>query len=81
MMLGGLRAEAARGFLFEALEACRVGGEFAGQDFDGHRPPEASVARAEDLPHPARTNPRDDLVGSESRTGSDGHAVFSIVVC
>ena len=54
-----------------SLQACGVGGKFARQDLDGHRPPEASIARAEDLPHPAFADRRGDFVDAETGAWSE----------
>ena len=48
--------------LFEALQACRVGGEFFRQDLDRHRPPQPRVACAKNFAHAACTNLRRNLV-------------------
>src|SRR5207244_943929 len=51
----------------------RVPGEVRRQHLHGDAAIEARVARAPNLPHPARTDARDDLVRAEPRAGSDGH--------
>src|SRR5205809_4895659 len=63
------------GFRF-ALEAdlqLRVLSEFGGKDFNCHAAIEPRVARFEDLSHPARPERRNNLVGPETGTGTDGH--------
>ena len=51
---------------FEAFERVRVGIELLGQDLDGHLAAEPRVPRAVDLPHAARAERGDDLVGAQS---------------
>jgi hypothetical protein len=62
-----------------ACEASRVVG-VAHNDlrkhFDGYLALELRIERAINLPHAARANPRDDLVGSELCADIDGHAIF-----
>ena len=50
-----------------------------GQDLDRDRAVEARVAGAIDLPHSARADRREDLVGAEARAGCEGHGTRGIV--
>ena len=58
-------------FLFEAAEPVGIGGDVEGDDLDRHIPAQAGVAGPVDLAHPARADRREDLVGAESRAGSE----------
>ena len=59
--------------LLEAPQPVGVGTQPGRQDFDRDVATEPRVARPIDLPHPARANERDDLVGAESNAGREGH--------
>ena len=63
---GGLR------LLLEAAEPIGIGRGFRGQHLDRHFPPEPLVARAVDLPHPARAQRSQHLVGAQTRAGRRG---------
>ena len=67
-------------FAFEAnLQLCVVR-KLRRQDLDGHRSIESRVARAEDLTHAARTDARDNLIGTETGARSDGcHGIAAIM--
>jgi hypothetical protein len=51
-------------FVFEALSRLGIVGQRPNQHFDRDRPVEPRVARAVDLPHPARAKRRQNLVRS-----------------
>ena len=59
--------------LLEAAKPIRIRGEGGGEDLEGYVAEEASVARAVNLAHPAGTDERNDLVGTELRLRSEGH--------
>ena len=59
-------------FALKALTARWIAGEVGRQDFDGNRPVEAGVMGAINLPHPARANRVQDLVGSQPNSGDNG---------
>ena len=54
------------GFPFEPLLANRIGGKMRREDLDSDRAFESHVPCAIHLSHPARAQPRRDLIGSES---------------
>ena len=62
---GGLR------LLLEPAEPIRIGRRLRGQDLDRYLPPEPLVARAVDLPHPARAERAENLVRAETRPALD----------
>ena len=62
-------------FTLEALQPPRIGRGRRGEDLDRDEPIEPRVARAIDLAHRAGSQRRQDLVGSESCAGMDGHPV------
>jgi len=53
----------------EALPQLRRGGHVRRQNFDRDIAAEPRVLRLVDLPHPSRTDGREDLVGAEAGTG------------
>ncbi len=57
----------------EAREGGGVGREPVGKNFDRDVAVELRVARAVDLPHSARSERPDHLVGSELRSGGERH--------
>ena len=59
----------------EAGERVGVGGEALREDLDRDVAVEPRVARPVDLPHPARAERRQDLVGSEARAGRKRHSL------
>ena len=59
--------------LLEAPEAIGISGGVRGQDLDGYLAPEALVARAVDLPHPARAEGSQGFVGAEARARLHWH--------
>ena len=61
--------------LLETAQALGVGGEGRRQDLDRHLAAEARVPRAVNLSHPPRSDRREDLVGTESGAGLQGHLV------
>ena len=63
------------GFLLEAMEMFRIGGERCWQDFDRHVAPEARIARFVDLTHPARAERRDDFINAETNAGRERHGL------
>jgi len=73
------------GLALEALE--RVGrARIGGQHLDGHDAVQPRVARAIHLPHAARAEGAEDLVGTEARAGGKGHCAriiraFSTPAC
>ena len=64
---GGLR------LLLEAAHPVGVRGERRRQDLDRDLALEPLVARAVDLAHPSGADRREDLVGTEPRSGRQGH--------
>ncbi len=66
------------GLTLEARAAVGVLGEVRGQDLDGDGAVQARVARAVDLAHPARAKGREDLVGTEARSGRERHSAASL---
>ena len=65
-------------FLLEAPQPVAIEGECRGKDLDRDFAADARVARAPNLPHPARPDGRDDLVGSEA-FADDGAIIRSAV--
>ncbi len=63
----------------EPRQRRRVSSDFLRQHLDGHLAPEPRVPRPVDLPHSARTEGREDLVGTEPGPGRQGH--FSGSAC
>jgi hypothetical protein len=63
------------GFLLEAMETFRIGGERRWQDFDRHVAPEARVARAVDFAHAAASKRGDDLISAETNAGRERHGL------
>ena len=66
-----------------ALEAlARFGrrGHVRRQDLDGDRPLEPRVLRLVNLPHPARADRRDDLVGTEAGTRCEAHEILARIL-
>ena len=57
-------------FALEPRERVGIGGDGLGQDLDRDVAIELPVPRPVHLPHPARAERREDLVGTETRTGS-----------
>jgi hypothetical protein len=57
----------------ETGERLGIVGEIGGQNLDGHVAVELGVTGAVDLPHATRAKRRDDLIRSESGTGSECH--------
>ena len=62
-------------FLLEALQPLGVRREGRRENLESELPTETRVARAIDLPHPARSERSHDFVGSESRAGCKRHEV------
>ena len=60
--------------LLETASRLRIGGECAGEHFDGNRPIEPSVTRAVDLAHATRTNRGDDFIRAKTCAGLERHA-------
>ena len=60
--------------LLEAAQALGVGRKGRRQDFDRHVAPQPRVPRPVHLPHPARTNRRQDLVGPQTAARGDRHS-------
>jgi len=58
-------------FLLEAPQPIGIGGGVRGQDLDGDLAPEPVVARAVDLPHPARAQGSQDFVRSQADSGAE----------
>ena len=63
---GGLR------LLLEPAEPVGIGRGLRMQDLDRDFPPKSLVARAVDLPHPARAQRRQDLVRPQPDSGGEG---------
>lgn len=63
--VGMVQRAGGAGFLLEATDAFGVLGDRGGQDLDRHFAPEAGVAGAIDLAHPAGADERQDLIGPE----------------
>jgi hypothetical protein len=57
------------GLAIEAIPEPRIGGNVRGQDFDRHGTVEARVVGLVDLAHAASTQPPDDLVRPQFRSG------------
>jgi hypothetical protein len=57
----------------EARQALPVARECLGEHLERHLPPEPGVERPVHLPHAARAERGDDLVGPEAGAGSEGH--------
>ena len=72
-MLGWFKSAGGPGLLLEAAQAIGVGGEGGRQDLDRDVAAEARVLGAVDLPHAARADGGEDLVGAEAGTGGEGH--------
>jgi hypothetical protein len=61
------------GFTLKALAPRRVVGEMVGKNLDGDRAVQARVPRPIHLAHPARTDRRQDLVGTQFEPSRKRH--------
>ena len=61
----------------EAPEPLGIGRQRRGQHLDRDVAPEPRVAGAIDLAHSTRAERRDDLVGTQARSGGEAHGFFS----
>ena len=61
------------GFLLEPAQPLRIGRHRLGQHLDRHLASEPRVLRPIHLPHPARAERREDLVGAQTGAGCQGH--------
>ena len=77
-MLGWFRADADRASFSKRLQPLRIRGQRLRQDLDRHLAREPRVPRPVDLPHPARAERRDDLVGTEARAGGKAQLPDSV---
>ena len=59
------------GFRFQSFQPLGIRGQGRRQDLDGDVPAEARVPRPVHLPHPARAERRQDLVGAKTRAGGE----------
>jgi hypothetical protein len=59
--------------LLEAAHPAGISGEGLGNQLDRDLAPEARIARAIHVTHPAGTQPAGDLIGTELRSGGEGH--------
>ena len=57
----------------EPLLQIGIGRNVPGKDLDGDRAIQAGISRPVDLPHPAGTERRGDLIGAEPRARGQGH--------
>ncbi len=60
-------------FALEPGQPLRIVRKRFGQDFDGHVAPELGVVRLVHFAHPARTDERDNLVGSQMCASRQRH--------
>ena len=68
-------------FLLEALQPVGIGARRSRENLDRDVAPEARVARAIDLAHPARAEQRIDFVGTEMDTGCERHVEKGLRRC
>ena len=73
--MGVIECRDSASLTLEALAQFRVLGQVLGEDFNGDRAVQASVAGAVDFAHTARAYGADDLVGSEASSWQERHAV------
>ena len=72
-MFGWDRAATALRLALEPRERVGIRGDGLGQNLDRDVPVELPVPRPVHLPHPARAERREDLVGAEARAGGKRH--------
>ena len=70
-MFGWLSAATSLRLALEPGQPFRIGGHGFGQNLDRHFAPEFRILRPVHFSHPACTQRREDLVGSEAGAGSE----------